>query len=485
MSHLRLLAPELTLAATGLLLLLLTAAGRRPRSAWTGLLAAGGCFGAWWFLFPLRKEYLSAVGGGLLVDSLAFYFQALLLAVTLLTLVVAAGWVRRNPQSGSRFQVLVLWESAALLLLVAAGELTALYVVFTVAVALGLATAGLAVPAVPPATQGRTRPPLGSHLRFRLWPCALAAGFAAALLLYGLGLVYGLAGTTNYEEIGVRLTVSGGPPLQRLAMLLFLAGPGLALALVPFHFWLPALVDAAPAPVGAYLAVAPKLAGLAVLLRFFPTSLPAQVESWAPLFAAAAAGSIVFGSLAALVQTRPKSLLAYLSLAQSGYLLLSLAALSLEGLTAALFQAALYALASLGAFSALAAREDSIRRPSAWPAAALTVSLLSLAGVPPLAGFFGEFVLFLAAVHQGQSALAFLGAGLSVVCAYPCLRLAAALGRRADGPEPEPGSRATPPRTAPTTLLATGLLLGCTLGLSVFPGWLLQAAEWAARRFWG
>ncbi|HHW13308.1 MAG TPA: hypothetical protein GXX28_00045 [Firmicutes bacterium] len=479
MTHLRLVAPELTLAGAGLLLLLLRAAGRRPPSAWSGLLAAGGCLGAGWFLLPLREEYLSALNGAVLVDSLAFYFQALLLAVAVLTLAGTPGWCRRHPHRGLVLQALVVWETAALLLLVAVGELGALYLAFAAAALIGLAMAGLTAPA-----------PVQGSTPARSLPHTLTAGVVGAFLLYGAGFVYGLAGSTNFEEIGVRLAASGEPPVLRLAVLLFLAGPGLALAMVPFHFWVPDLVDAVPASVGAYLTVAPKLAGLAVLFRFFTTALPAQVETWTALFSAAAAVSLVFGSLAALVQTRPKPLLAYLGLAQSGYLLLGLAAISLEGLTAALFHAALYSFSSLAAFLALAVWEESSEgAPGRFPVVALVSALLSLAGVPPAAGFLGEFVLFMAAVHEGRAALAFLGVGLSVVCAYPCLRVAVTMAGTASGrplaPVPEPGSQTTRLRTAPTTLLATGLMLVSTLALSAFPGWLLQAAEWAARRFWG
>ncbi len=488
--HTRYLAPELILAVTALLLLLLKVTGRRlpglTAFASLSLLLAG------WALWPLHEENLSFLGGTFLLDPLAFYFKALFLGTALLAFWGAAGWVRRNPETAPDFHALLLLETAALMLMVSAGELISLYLALEASVVTFFTLAGL---------QPERPGSLEATLKY-----VLSAGVSAAFLLYGMSFLYGFTGTTNLEEIGVRLGATAWSPLLLLAGLFLLTGFGFKLAIVPFHFWSPDVYEAAPTPVVAYLAVASKAAGFAVALRVFTVALGALAAGWSFVFAVVAAATIVFGNLAAIPQTDLKRLLAYSSISQAGYLLLGLAAMSRPGLSSALFYAALYTLSNLTAFFVVAAWEEAsgrtdlagfggLARRAPFLAAALLIALLSLGGIPPLAGFIGKLTLFMAVVDAGQVWLALIGAALSVVSVYYYLNVARVMYVEPPAALAAPGSPAPAPAeqtspailagVAPTTLLAIALSLLGTLLLGVYPTWLLRAADWAARLFWG
>lgn len=470
----RYLAPELLLGAGALVLLALKVLGRPLRvpattTAVSLVLLADGAL-----LWPFRGENLSLLGGTYVLDSLSLFYKALFLGTALLTVWAAAGWARRNPEADPDFHTLLLFETAALMLMVSAGELISLYLALEFSVVTFFALAGL----------GRPR----ATTTEAILKYVLVGGVSAALLLYGMSFLYGLTGTTNLEEIGVRLDASAWSPLLLLSGLLLLAGFGFKLAMVPFHFWAPDLYEAAPTPVVSFLAVASKAAGLGVTFRVFVTAFRPLAEAWAQVFAVLAAATVIFGNLAALPQTNVKRLLAYSSVAQSGYLLLGLAALSTPGLGAALFYSALYTVSNLTAFFAVGAWEEvsgtsdlaafgglSQRQP--FLAAALLVALLSLGGIPPLAGFIGKFTLFLAVVHQGRLWLTLSAATMSVVSVWYYLNVA-----RVMYVEP-PADLPAPARLAATTLLAITVTLLGTLLLGVYPAWLLRVADWASRLF--
>lgn len=485
MSYLRYLSPELILAGMALVLLTLRVAGiRRPifghaTLSTLALLAAGAA------LWPLRFAHLAFLGGTVVLDSLSFYFKALFLATALLTVWAAGGWTRRNPELSPEFHLLLLLETAALMLMVSAGELISLYLALEASIITFFALAGL--------QPGKTNS-LEAVLKY-----VLVGGVSAALLLYGLSFLYGFTGTTVLEEIGTRLDATAWSPMLLLSGLLVFAGFGFKLALVPFHFWAPDVYEAAPTPVVAFLAVASKAAALGVSLRFFTTALGVMAPEWSLAFAGAAAVTIVFGNLAALPQTNLKRLLAYSSIAQSGYLLLGLAAMTPPGFSALLFYTVLYTLSNLTAFFVVLAWEEAtgsadlasfagLSRRAPFLAAAMLIALLSLGGIPPLAGFIGKFSLFLAVIHQGQMWLAFIAAAMSVVSVYYYLNVARVMYVEPPGELPAasgPAAAVSTRRPSPTTLLAITLCLAGTLLLGVYPHWILQAADWAARLFWG
>ncbi len=271
-------------------------------------------------------------------------------------------------------------------------------------------------------------------------------GVASGAMVYGMSLIFGLAGSLDYAVIGERLSaLEGGAPVLFLATVLVLAGFGYKISMVPFHMWAPDVYEGAPLPVTAFLAVASKAAGVAMLVRFFypgiSTIAPdgtwvalASVD-WQSLMIVVAMVTMTLGNLAALRQDNVKRLLAYSSIAHAGYMLMGFVALTNDGLQAMLFYVVVYYLMNLGAFAVLlmvlnqSGREDiGAFRGLAWrggaiPAAAMAIFLFSLAGIPPLAGFIGKFYLFAAVIDKQMWTLAIVAGVNSVVALYYYARI--------------------------------------------------------------
>ena len=260
---------------------------------------------------------------------------------------------------------------------------------------------------------------------------------SGATMLYGLSWWFGLAGTTDLRMIGQSLA-EAPDAVVIVSTALVLAGLGYKAAAVPFHFWTPDAYDGAPLPVAAYLSVLPKLAGLVALARVLPLALPGDTAGWTTAIAVLAAATMTLGNLAALPQRNVVRLLAYSSIAQSGYLLMGVAALeaSDQGLPALVYYAIAYAAMNLAAFAVVLAvqRErgsvdlaafSGLGRTHPWWTAVLVVAFLSLLGLPPLAGFVGKLELFKAVIDADQAWLAVIAIANTVVSLYYYLRVIA------------------------------------------------------------
>ena len=260
---------------------------------------------------------------------------------------------------------------------------------------------------------------------------------SGAAMAYGLTWWFGLAGSTSFAAIGRALPhAPTGMVIASTALVLF--GLGYKAALVPFHFWTPDAYDGAPLPVAAYLSVLPKLAALVAMARVLPLALPGDTAGWSTTVAVIAAATMTLGNLAALPQRNVVRLLAYSSIAQSGYLLMGVAALSgsSQGLPALVYYAIAYAATNLAAFAVVMAvqRErhsvdlDAFRglgRTHPWWTAALVLAFLSLLGLPPLAGFFGKLEVFKAAIDAHQAWLAAIAVANTVISLFYYLRVIA------------------------------------------------------------
>lgn len=292
---------------------------------------------------------------------------------------------------------------------------------------------------------------------------------AASVMVYGLSWLFGLAGTTDFAAMGPALDQA--PDVALLAaVVMLLVGLGFEASLVPFHFWAPDAYEGAPVSVAAFLSVIPKAASLVALARVLPEVLPAGLFDWPTAIAALAAISMTFGAAAMFRQRSAVRLLAYSSISQSGFLLIGVAAMGVseQGVPALLYYLAAYAVTNLAAFGVVAAVEREtgsveveafrgLGRRHPWWTAALVISLLSLLGVPPLAGFIGKLEVFTAAIDAGMAWLAVLGVLATVISLYPYLRLiaAATLDVAAAG-EPRRGSSAA--LIAATTLAAAAIV---------------------------
>ncbi|MGI6686653.1 MAG: NADH-quinone oxidoreductase subunit N [Bacillota bacterium] len=256
----------------------------------------------------------------------------------------------------------------------------------------------------------------------------LLSAMSSGVLLYGLSIIYGAAGSTYYSDV-INVITGDMQPLTVIGLVFLLAGFGFKISMVPFHMWSPDIYEGAPTPVTAFLAIGSKAAALAAMLRMFMIALPETREIWMTLVIVLCAMTIILGNFVAIPQTNIKRMLAYSSIAHAGYLLMGLVAFTNLGVSAILYYLVIYIFANAGAFACVNAfgnmtGSDQIRdytgmwKRSPVIASVLLLCLLSLAGIPPLAGFVGKFYLFTAIIDQGFIWLAFLGIGMSMVSVY-------------------------------------------------------------------
>ena len=319
----------------------------------------------------------------------------------------------------------------------------------------------------------------------------LFGSVAAAFTLFGISLLYGMTGELQLGAVAETLRKGPIEPVCYVALVMTLAGFAFKVAVAPFHFWTPDVYEGAPAPIACFIASGSKVASFFVLARiildgFGPwrgSAAWAGFEAgWMPLLAVLAVFSIVIGNIAALVQTSVKRLLAYSAVAHGGYALLAFFGNAHQMLPALLFYVITYALTVLGAFAVVAALEDSggrdrladwagLGRRAPLLSACMFVFMLSLAGIPPLSGFFGKFYLFTAALagapHFAMLWLVVVAVGASAISLYYYLQVL----KQIYTAEPPPGSAPVCPPYA--TLLSVALLAGLVIVFGCAPGWLL------------
>jgi len=394
---LTLLGPELALIAAASAIILGDAFVPRGLGRYATLtLAAIGIVTAEALAVSLLNANRSTFGGALAIDGYAVYFKLLFLAATAIVLLASTTFLDALPRYRAEFVGLLLFATTALMLLASAAEL------ITVFVALEMSSLSIAFLS---AWHKRALRSTEAGLKF-----FLLSAMSSAVLLYGMALLYGLTGQTRLDAIAREVSSAPSPALL-LALTMLLAGFGFKVSAVPFQMWTPDVYEGAPTPVTAYLSVASKAAGFAVAIRVFQTALPAAQADWATLFAALAAATMTVGNVVALVQVNIKRMLAYSSIAQAGYILVGVAAASERGLAAVLFYVLAYTATNLAAFIAVIAITDrtgserisdlrGLHQTAPWLAFALGVSLLSLAGLPPFAGFFAKLYVFWAAAES-------------------------------------------------------------------------------------
>lgn len=399
-----LIAPELIVAATGALVLVIDLIARPQAPDATPApkpwVAAVGLVGL--ALAAIATIRLSGVSttlfdGVVVLDQLTVFFRLLFIAVASVVIAASVGPLVRFTRWHAEFGALVLWCTVGHMLLAASGEL------FTIFIALQLTS----LPLIALIGLAKSDPRSGeASLKYLLLVLV-----STAVLLYGMTLIYGALGTSTISEIGELLkSARGVQPALALGLVLLLTGFAFKITAVPFHYWVPDVYQGAPTPVSAFLSVGSKFAGFALALRIIVTGLRAPIDHHL-LFAVMAALSMTFGNLAAIRQTDAKRMLAYSGIAQAGYLLVGLAALTERGVAALLFYAIAYSAANLLSFVSIMAVEHGagstrievlagLARTSPALALALTTGLLSLAGLPLLGGFIAKFAVFLAAAED-------------------------------------------------------------------------------------
>ena len=371
--------------------------------------------------------------GALTIDKFALFFKFLVLGVTGLLLTASLDYAKRLPRLQGEFIGLILLSATGMMLLAAAAELITIYVSLELT----------ALPLIALSTFLMTPRSGEAGLKF-----LVLSGVSSALLLYGMVLVYGLAGSTYLVDIAEVVkgpldpTVPFGSHALLLGVILIVAGFGFKISSVPFQMWVPDVYQGAPTPVVAFLSVASKAAGFAVLLRVFYVAFPATEMEWSLLFAVLAAGSMTLGNLMAMVQSNVKRLLAYSTIAHAGYMLVGLAAVASRipnggeaaGPGSLLFYLGAYAVTNMAAFFAIIAIANKTKsheiddfagmgKRAPLPAAALAFAFVSLIGIPPTGLFIGKIFLFTSAVQSDLAWLAVIGVINSVLSAYYYLRV--------------------------------------------------------------
>jgi NADH-quinone oxidoreductase subunit N len=475
---LHLLGPEWALAATALALLLIDLLLPRQASRRSlGLVACAGlALGLALSLGPASQS--QAFGGSWLGDGLTQALRQVLFAAGLITALISIPYLAKGPLSSQgEYWLLLAIGLLGLLFMAAAGDLLALYV--------ALEASSLAFYALTALCKGKGPLSVEAGLKYLLLSAA-----ATALLLYGISFIYGATGTLSLAGIAAQGAAPADPALLLAGTALLVAGFGFKLALVPFHFWAPDVYQAAPTPVAGLLSVGSKAAAMAAALRLFAGALgqAGHVTSlWCLLFALLAALSMGFANLLALRQKSLKRFLAFSSISQAGTLVLGLLANSGLGLSSITYFLAAYAFGNLAAFAV--AQEawsatgseglDGLRglhQRAPLRALALLLAMLSLAGIPPLAGFFAKFYLYAAAARSGWWWLVAWAVANSVVALYYYL----AVAKRMYLEDPAEG-QAPLPRAHPAMALALSICIGMTLVMGLFPGYFIHWLESALR----
>jgi NADH-quinone oxidoreductase subunit N len=471
-------APETVLAITVLVVLAVDLVVMRGESVArrfeTGAtVAILGCLLAAFFMFH-QYEQINPLHGMLVADSRTNFLKSVLLVLAVFTMLISTSG--KFTEHVGEYLALILLATIGLMLLVSAEDLLMIFI------SLELASLSLYI-----LTAFNKRNARSSEAALKYF---LFGGMSAAFLLFGFSLLYGLSGSTHLPEIAAALKGRGLDPLLLVAIVTTVIGFGFKVAAVPFHLWAPDAYEGAPTPSAAFIASGSKVASFYILAKILTLGFAGAegsavwhgyVSGWTPVIAVVAVFSMVLGNLTAIVQSSVKRLLAYSAIAHAGYMLLGVLANTPSSHSALLFYVITYALTVLGAFGVVTVVEEAtggdalanfagLSRRAPGLSLCLLVFLLSLAGIPPLAGFIGKFFVFSVAVgadagHLGLLWLVMLAILMSAVSFYyylQVLKQAYVL----DAAENAPAIK-VPPATmfALVLLAALVMLLGCAPGL--------------------
>jgi NADH-quinone oxidoreductase subunit N len=448
-----------------------------------GLIAGVGCLAAvvWMLIAPAQGE---AGPGVLAVDPLTQLVKSAVLVMAIFTVILSVD--SDFTEHVGEYLALVLLAAVGMMFLVSADDLLMIFI------ALELTSLSLYV-----LTAFNKREVRSAEAALKYF---LFGGMSAAFTLFGLSLVYGLAGATNLREIAAALAGRGLDSLLVVAIVMVVIGFGFKVAAVPFHLWAPDAYQGAPTPSAAFIASGSKVASFFIFAKVMRIgfaglegsgALSGHAAGWVPVLAVVAAMSMVLGNLAAIVQGSVRRLLAYSAVAHAGYMLLGVLSHSDQSLSALLYYAITYGLTTLGAFGVVAVVEQGIgdehlagfsglSRRAPLVSFCMLIFMLSLAGIPPLAGFFGKFYLFAAALRTGAPDLGLLwlvilAVAMSAVSLYYYLQVL----KRIYVSDPPAGATALRVpvlrQIALLALAAAVVLSGCA------PAWVLDQLDAAIR----
>jgi NADH-quinone oxidoreductase subunit N len=462
------LVPIVIVALSGIAAMLAEAfrqPGERMPIAGLGLIGLTGAAVASAALWGADRTSMGVIRA----DNFALFVNMILCLIGILTMLVSHGVADRDGLP-PEYYALTLFSITGMMMMAAATDLLVVFVALEIMSLSVYVLTGI-----------RRRSAAGAEAAFKYF---LLGSFSSAFFLYGIACLFAVAGSTRLDEIAVALSAHAAtspPTLALLGMGLLAVGFAFKVSAVPFHMWTPDAYQGAPAVVTGFMSTGVKAAAFAAFARVFLSTLEPMQPDWAPLLSAIAGVTMIVGTVIGVTQTNVKRMLAYSSIAHAGYLLLGVVAASSAGRAAILFYLLAYAVANLGALGIVAllgTREhehDELRdfaglyhsRPGM--AALMAVFLLSLGGFPPLAGFFGKYYIFLAAVEQELYTLAIIGVLTSVVSVFFYLRIVVMM-YMTEGP-------AVPrPELPATAAAALGIATVAVFYLGVLPTRVLQLA---------
>ena len=414
--------PEV-IVGLGAIVLMMIAAFVRRSSLLTHWGAIAILIAACFALIGAPQEAGPVFGGMFAADGFAAFGKLIIFLSAAVAIVMAHGWFDRDFEHGGEYPVLILLSSVGAAVMVSATDLMMLYV--------GLELQSLSAYVLASYRRNDERSAEAGLKYFVL------GGLASGILLFGISLLYGFTGTTLFAGIAAAFGAGDATSVGLIFGLVFtLAGLAFKIAAVPFHMWTPDVYEGAPTPVTAFFASGPKVAAVLLATRVCLDALAPAIADWRQIVIFAALASIILGAVAAYGQNNIKRLLAYSSINNVGFVLVGLAAGGEQGAQAVLFYSAVYVVMTLGAFLCVLRMIDAVGRPveslaslsglsQTRPllAAALAMFMFSLAGIPPLFGFWPKLMVFIAAVDAGLQLLALAAAAATVVGAYYYLRV--------------------------------------------------------------
>src|SRR6187401_432674 len=461
--------PELVLAVGAMVLLMLGAYRGEGTTRLVTTLAVVLLVvtGALELMLPAGK--LTTFGGSFIVDDFARFLKTLAIIGSAVTLLLSTEFLSDPTRRIFEYPILVLLSTLGMMVLISAADLIALY--------LGLELMSLALYVVAASNRDNAKSTEAGLKYFVLG--ALSSG----MLLYGSSLIYGFTGTVAFTGIAAAATISNVGLVFGLVFLL--AVLCFKVSAVPFHMWTPDVYEGAPTPVTAFFASAPKVAALAVFTRVALTAFPGIMPQWQQIVVFVAIASMALGSFAAIGQKNIKRLMAYSSIGHMGFALVGLASGTVEGAQGVLVYIAIYVAMTLGTFAVILSMRRNgqhvenisdfagLSRTNPLLAFFFAMLLFSLAGIPPLAGFFGKFYVFIAAIKAGLFTLAVVGVVSSVVGAYYYLTIIKLMYFD------EPAGQIEPMRIELRTVLAVAGIFN--IFFFVYPGPLVSVATAAAK----
>ncbi len=417
--------PEIFLAAMGMVLMMIGvfSSEKRALGIVSALTLASFAVVLAYYLFWASGVRSIAFAGLFVTDSFAVFMKVLVLLGSILVLLMGDSFVRREGMARFEFPVLVVYATVGMMMMISANDLISLY--------MGLELQSLSLYVIAAFQRDRVRSSEAGLKYFVL------GALSSCLLLYGCSLIYGFAGTTQFVALAGLFDghATAASPGLIVGIVFLSAGLAFKVSAVPFHMWTPDVYEGAPTPVTALFAVAPKVAAIALFMRVMLEPFGGLIEEWRQVIVLISIASMVLGAFAAVAQHNIKRLMAYSSIGHVGYALIGLASGSEEGLQGVLIYMAIYLVMNVGAFACILSMkvndrmveniDDLAGTAKSHPMMALgiLIFMFSLAGIPPMAGFFGKFFIFKAAIGAELYTLAVIGVVSSVVGAFYYLRI--------------------------------------------------------------